>query len=211
MLSNIVSDDTAIRCLADKRTALDGSLLATGLRLQAYAKLVMAPISQPMISPQEHYNMLDQANCGCVACTDWDLRRKEFYRATKLIPKGHKWTVCACGLCRFVGRFQLNLLAAANRRELMIEMSFHARYHSRHGGLVMDWLAREMTNPTYTVNWCAQEMSRYPMERWLQRCEMAVSGVAGGPIWVTSTMVTDMYTPFGSSLLADVDTSRWLQ
>ncbi len=175
-----------------------------GGHLQGYVRQIILAVDRPAISPQEHYNMLDEEICGCATCIDWDLRRKEFTRATKLIPAGHKWTVCACDLCRFVGRFQLNLLAAANRRELLIEMSFHARYHSYHGGLVMNWLETEMRKPTYTMNWCAQEMSRYPMERWLQRCETAVSGVAGGPVFVTSARMTDAVANVGSSLSAEV-------
>jgi len=210
MNSTVFSPDLAIQHLVDKQTELAIGLEALSQRLLAYAKQIRPVLVRPAVSAQEHYNMLDEGDCGCSACMDWDLRRKEFIRATKLIPKGHKWTVCACDRCRFVGRFQLNLLAAANRRELLIEMSFHARYHSRHGKLVMDWLEQEMHSPAYTVNWCAQEMSRYPMERWLQRCETAVSGVVGGPVFINSTMVTDMRVSFASSLLADVDTTRWL-
>lgn len=179
--------------------------------LKDYASQTFRTLSpRVVISPQEHYNMLDQEECGCSTCIDWDLRREEFMRAVKLIPKGHKWTVCSCDSCRFVGRFHLNFLAASNRRELLIEMSFHAKYHSRHGNLIMAWLSEEMKNPSYTDNWMAQELNRYPMERWIKRCEMAVSGVASGKVFVTSTMVTDMITVFGSSLNADVDASNWI-
>ncbi len=192
-----------MQALLTKRNALDAKRIAIEHYLLAYARQAVPAIIRTVISPQEHYNMLDEGECGCLACADWDLRRTEFLRATKLLPKGHKWTVCACDTCRFVGRFQLNLLAAANRRELLIEMSFHARYHSRHGKLIMEWLATEMKNPSYTINWCAQEMSRYPMERWIQRCETAVSGLAGGPVFITSARMTDAIANIGSSLLAE--------
>ena len=204
MLEEVASPDPVIQHLIDKRDSIKAGLAATARRLQAYVRQTREPVSKPMVSPQEHYSMLDEEDCGCTACVDWDIRRKEFLRAIKLIPKGHKWTVCACDLCRFVGRFQLNLLAAANRRELLIEMSFHARYHSHHGKLVMDWLEAEMRNPSYTINWCAQEMSRYPMERWIQRCETAVSGIAGGPVFITSARMTDAIANVGSSLTAEV-------
>ena len=205
------SPDTAIQRVAENQFSLMIEMQQIADYLRMYAEQVQPTVSQPPISPQEHYSMLDEESCGCQSCVDWDLRRKEFVRATQLIPKGHKWTVCACTICRFVGRFQLNLLAAANRRELLIEMSFHARYHSRHGEIVMTWLEQEMQKPIYTVNWCAQEMSRYPMARWLKRCEMAVSGDVGGPVFITAAGVTEMFTPFASTLFADVDTSRWLQ
>jgi hypothetical protein len=90
-------------------------------------------------------------------------------------------------------------------------MSFHARYHSRHGERVMAWLEEEMQKPGYTVNWCAQEMSRFPMARWLSRCNMAVSGDVGEEVFINSTMVTEMYTPFGSTLFADVDVAGLIQ
>jgi hypothetical protein len=205
------SPDTVIQKIAEDQLNLIAEMQRVLGYLRMYAEQERPVITQAPISPQEHYNMLDEELCGCNTCVDWDLRRKEFIRATGLIPKGHKWTVCNCAICRFVGQFQLNLLAAANRRELLIEMSFHARYHSRHGDMIMTWLAEEMRKPSYTDNWCAQEMSRYPMERWLKRCEMAISGDVGGPVFINSTMVTEMYTPFASSLFADVDTSRWLQ
>lgn len=204
MLDAIVSSDLVIQHLVHRRDELKTDLTAIGEHLKGYVRQIRVAIARPAVSPQEHYNMLDEGICGCAVCVDWDARRTEFTRATRLIPQGHKWTVCACDLCRFVGRFQLNLLAAANRRELLIEMSFHARYHSHHGKLVMTWLAAEMRNPSYTMNWCAQEMSRYPMERWLQRCETAVSGVVGGPVFVTSARMTDAIANIGSSLSAEV-------
>lgn len=208
MYNETISSDSAIQYFVNKREALKSEMKVLADRLQSYARQIIVAVERPAISPQEHYNMLDEEICGCGTCVDWDRRRKEFSRVIKLIPKGHKWTVCACSLCRFVGRFQLNLLAAANRRELLIEMSFHARFHSHHGGLVMNWLRVEMQNPTYTLNWCAQEMSRYPMERWLQRCEMAVSGVAGGPVFVASARMTDAVANVGSSLAAEVTEYR---
>lgn len=204
MPDEVVSSDLVVQRIAGRRDELKAEAAGLAERLRSYARQIVVAVDRPAISPQEHYNMLDEENCGCGICVDWEARRKEFNRVIKLIPRGHKWTVCACDMCRFVGRFQLNLLAAANRRELLIEMSFHARFHSHHGGLVMGWLDKEMRNPTYTINWCAQEMSRYPMERWLQRCETAVSGIAGGPVFITSARMTDAIANVGSSLAAEV-------
>jgi hypothetical protein len=179
-------------------------LLLELARLQAvlivYVTGIQPKVERPAISLLEHYAMLDAPECGCSICLDWEQRRLEFVEAVPLIPKGHKWTICGCPRCRFVGRLQLNYLAATNRRDLLIEMSFHARYHSRHGNAVMAWFEREMRNPAYTDNWCAQEMSRFPVERWIKRCEMAVSGFVSGAVFQIAAGVTDALYGIGSSL-----------
>lgn len=208
MLDPAQSQDDTIRYLLAQYAQLNSAFTEMSGYIQAYSERVEPPpMRGPAISLQEHYSMLDQEDCGCQVCAEWTQRREEFIRATRSIPKGHKWSVCACGDCRFVGRFQLNLLAAANRRELLIEMSFHARYHSRHGAQVMAWITQELKGSSYTDNWCAQEMNRFPMERWLQRCEHAVSGAISGAVFIASAGVTDLFTPFSSSLTADVDAS----
>jgi hypothetical protein len=206
------SPDTVIQHLLKKYRDLQEAFAQLTAHIKEYSTRRPEPVAATgaLVSLQEHYNMLDQDDCSCPICMDWVQRREEFIRAGKSIPAGHKWSICSCNDCRFVGRFQLNLLAAANRRELLIEMSFHARFHSRHGELVMAWTVGELAQPLYTDNWCAQEMNRFPMERWLQRCENAVSGAASGKVFVNSTMKTDLYTPFNSSLTADVDASCWL-
>jgi hypothetical protein len=199
------SPDPAVRYIAERRAYLLEEINRLGRSLVAYAKNVPEVDSRPPVSLQDHYAFLDAPECGCATCRDWELRRAEFVTASKLVPKGHKWTICGCHACRFVGRIQLNYLAATNRRDLVIEMSFHARYHSRHGGLVMSWVEREMQNPVYTVNWCAQEMSRFPMERWLKRCEMAVSGVVSGAVFIDAAGVTEATSYMASTLNAEVD------
>lgn len=157
------------------------------------------------VSAEEHYGFDESADCGCSICADWETRRAEFVAVASLVPKGHKWTVCGCDSCRFVGRFQMNLLAATNRRDLLIEMSFHARFHSLHGERIMEWFHREIRDPSYTDNWCAQEMSRYPVERWLMKCNMAVSGSVGGPVFQDSARRIDFVERSSSSLEAVTD------
>lgn len=176
-----------------------------GRSLVAYARSAPKCDAPPPKPPQEHYAFLDAHECGCPTCHDWEIRRAEFVAAIKLVPKGHKWTICGCQACRFVGRIQLNYLAATNRRDLLIEMAFHSRYHSRHGDLVMAWTEKELANPAYTVNWCAQEMSRFPMERWLKRCEMAVSGLVSGAVFVDAAGVTEARSYMASTLGTDAD------
>ena len=202
-----MSDDPAIRHLEQRRAAVQAELHRLHAGLTDYANRVRTPEVRPMIAPIEHYSMLDAPDCGCPTCMDWEGRRAEFVAAVELVPKGHKWTVCACTACRFVGRIQLNYLAATNRRDLLIEVSYHAQHHSTHPNVVMAWLAQEMRRPEYTVNWCAQEMSRFPLERWLKRCEAAVSGQVSGAVFCDSAMRTSFFTPGTSSLLAETSGS----
>lgn len=157
------------------------------------------------VSAEAHYGFDELVDCGCAICVEWTVRRAEFVSATSLIPKGHKWTVCGCDACRFVGRFQMNYLAAANRRDLLIEMSFHAWYHSLHGARVMEWYRQEIQNPVYSDNWMAQEFTRYPMERWLMKCNTALSGSVGGPVFQASARRLDYIERSSSSLTADTN------
>lgn len=193
-----------IRSFSHRRVEIVGELARIATVLTAWATHDRAAEGRPPMSPLVHYSMLDAPECGCVTCVEWETRRAEFVDAALLVPKGHKWTICGCPDCRFVGRIQLNYLAATNRRDLLIEMSFHARYHSRHGGAVMAWLEQEMRNPAYTVNWCAQEMSRFPLDRWIRRCEMAVSGAVSGVVFTESAGITRLESHIGSSLGEEV-------
>ena len=139
---------------------------------------VMAPKA-----PLMHYTMLDDEECGCAVCDEWRLRRAELDAAMKIVPEGHRWSICACSDCRFVGRIHLNAVAASNVRDLLIEVAFHANWHSRHGQAVMDWFARELRSPRYTTRWCAYEIGRRPVGEWLAECEKALSPVLSGTVF----------------------------
>ena len=198
------STDPVIQEIVVRRDAILAEMARIRSMLTMYMRQHRTPEVRPPMSPLEHYDMLDSPDCGCPTCLDWEQRRAEFVEVVPLVPKGHKWTICPCAVCRFVGRIQLNWLAAQNRRDLLIEMSFHARYHSRHGELVMAWLEQEMKNPAYTVNWCAQEMTRFPMERWIRKCETAVSGVVSGAVFIDAAGITHFESRLGSSLTAEI-------
>jgi len=140
-------------------------------------------LPRPM-APLDHATMLDTDDaCGCAVCVEWVRRREELARAMRLVPPGHRWSVCACPDCRFVGRMQLNYVAMANLRDLMIEVAFHARHHSRHGEKVMEWFINEVAGPRYTVAWCAYQLGRRPVDEWLDRCEEALSPVLSGTVF----------------------------
>lgn len=198
-----VSPDPVIRRIAARREMVLAEMQRVRAMLELYVQQQRQETVRSPVSPLEHYSMLDAPDCGCQTCIEWEQRRAEFVEVVALVPKGHKWTICACAICRFVGRIQLNWLAAQNRRDLLIEMSFHARYHSRHGVHVMAWLEQEMQNPSYTINWCAQEMTRFPMERWIRRCETAVSGLVSGAVFLDAAGVTGFESRIGSSLAAE--------
>lgn len=204
------SPDPAVRLLAQRRDSLLAEMDRLRRSLIGYASGVRAPESRAAMSPLDHYAMLDSPDCGCATCVEWEQRRAEFIAATRIVPKGHKWTVCGCPECRFVGRIQMNYLAATNRRDLLIEVAYHARHHSAHPELVMRWLEKEMNRSEYTINWCAQEMGRYPMEWWLRRCETVCSGAVSGAIWRNSTMVTDLEVHIPSTLGAMAEAPSWI-
>lgn len=149
----------------------------------------------PVVDALRHYPMSDRAICGCGTCSEWRSRREELTDAMRFVPAGHKWSVCACARCRFVGRIQLNFVAASNVRDLLIEMSFHANFHSRHGGLVMAWLESEMRKPKYTVDWCAYELGRRPVDEFLGLAEKALSPVVSGIVFAPCDGESD--APYG--------------
>jgi len=172
--------------------------------LKAYADRPVAVAEPlPIVPAVQHYPFTEGNECGCAICVEWDMRRDESISAAKLVPKGHKWSTCGCGACRFVGRIHLNFLAATNTRDLLIETSYHAHHHSPFGEKVMTWLGQELTNPRYTVNWRAQEMSRYPMEWWFRRCEAALGPIVSGAVFRDGMHVVDARVHFASSLAVD--------
>lgn len=179
--------DPRIGALADRRDVLRAEAAEMDARLSAYADAptcVPAAVDSPALDPLRHHGVSDSTPCGCGVCVEWRLRREELARAMRLVPRGHRWSICACGDCRFVGRMQLNCIAAANRRDLLIEVSFHASHHSRHGGAVMDWLDRQLRLPRYDTAWCAYELGRRPVDEWLTRCEAELSPVLSGTVFV---------------------------
>lgn len=201
----IDSADPVIGYLARRREALAVEAIRLDLALIGYASQIRVMRRPPVVTGLEHFSMLDEETCGCGTCVEWHRRRTEFISCARLVPRGHKWSTCSCHVCRFIGRIQLNFLAATNRRDLLIAVSFHARHHSRHGERVMAWLAQEMQQPAYTLNWCAQEMSRYPVEWWLRRCEAQIGRFVSGPVFQDSTTTLDFQMHFPSTLMAMVE------
>ena len=200
-----LSLDPTIRRIAQRRQCVAVEAGRLDQALAAYASTTSPAVSGATVSALEHYSMRDTEACSCATCAEWQRRRAEFVAAVRFVPKGHKWSICSCPTCRFIGRIQLNLLAATNRRDLLIEMSFHARYHSRHGEPIMAWLETEMASPRYTVNWCAQEMSHYSVEWWMRRCETAIGVVASGMLFRDSVLADGIPQYQVSTLMVEVN------
>lgn len=199
-----LSPDPAVRRIAEHYEDKVTELNNLARFILAYGECIKPVEPRMPVSPLEHYAMLDEEKCGCLTCLDWEQRRKEFIEVIDLVPKGHVYTTCDCPDCRFVGRIQLNFRAADNRRDLLIEMSFHARYHSTYGTLIMQWLDHELQSPVYTLNWCAQEMSRFPVERWIKRCEVALRMVVSGAVFrVAAGHAVDYIAEIRSTLNAE--------
>lgn len=204
MLDPSLSRDTVIRAAAARREALDREAVELDGVLAAYtARPTCEPRFIASVAALQHYSMTEGTHCGCDTCVEWNTRRDEFIRASKLVPIGHRWSTCGCGICRFVGRIQLNFLAATNTRDLLIEISYHATHHSPFGTQVMRWLERELMDPMYTVNWRAQEMNRYPLERWLRRCESVLGPYVSGVVFGANMAVEHLPVHFASSLVAE--------
>lgn len=185
MLPHNPSPDGRIVALAAKRARLVEEAARLDQVLDAYA---LAPsrlptFAEPAVSLLRHYAMTDKSLCGCGVCAEWRQRRGELVSALRFVPEGHRWSVCACRDCRFAGRIQLNYVAASNVRDLLIEVSYHANFHSRHGDRVMRWLEGELSLPRYTVDWCAYELGRRPVDEWLTLCERALSPVVSGIVF----------------------------
>ena len=92
------SPDGAIQHLVKRYQELRENFERLELHVREYGARLPAPVmtTRQAISLQEHYNMLDHEDCGCVICMEWAQRREEFLRAIKSIPAGHKWSVCPC-------------------------------------------------------------------------------------------------------------------
>lgn len=180
-----VSPDPVIRRVALRRSAVAAEIRRLDSLIEVYAAQVKPTPVRMSVPPIEHYGMLDSEDCGCEICTDWTARRAEFVAAIPLMPKGHKWSLCACDACRFVASMHTGFLAATNRRDLLIETAYHARHSTKYGTQVMNWLGGELQRTKADVKWSAQELSRQPMQHWLKKCEAVVGPAVSGIVFRT--------------------------
>lgn len=177
------SPDAAVRAVLVRRDGLAAEVVRIDAALEAYAAAFVARPAGPVVPLIRHFAMTDGTACGCGVCSEWRSRQDELAAALRLVPDGHRWSVCACADCRFVGRLQFNYRAASNLRDSLIEVAYHARFGSEHGEKVMEWFERERLRPKYTVEWCAYELGRRPVDEWLDLCESALAPVVSGAVF----------------------------
>jgi hypothetical protein len=125
--------------------------------------------------PLDHFDVRDDEPCACSVCTAWFAAKREADAASAARPP-HPPT-CNCRECVPARRARYRLQALNARRDLWIEMSYHASMH-KVGEPYMAWLAAEMADDRKTLGWWANEASRFPLAYWFKRFEQAVrSGV----------------------------------
>lgn len=177
------SPDPVIRQAAERHTACVEEARRLDALLVLYLSNTRTPECRTVVPSLEHGDLLDSDKCGCDVCVEWDIRRRELDDALALAPKGHKWSLCACEACRFIATVHTGFLAATNRRDLLIEVAYHAQHSSRHGRHVMRWLDTIMVQLRTDNQWSAKELSRRPMAEWLRHCETAMAPIVSGRVF----------------------------
>lgn len=130
--------------------------------------------------PLDHFDIGEDDTCTCYYCDMWRKRRDTVDRARMLFhsrrcrcnncaadPKNTIWK------CTYYQKAQYGFIAAANRRELWIEMSYHARHgQDQDGAELMQWLDAKIRSMEKTRSgksrdgWWALHAERTPLETW---------------------------------------------
>ncbi len=88
--------DPVVDAAAARRDLLRAELARMDAMLGEYVLHVKHREVRPSVSALDHSTMMDDSDCGCVVCADWTARREEFVEARTMMPKAHKWSLCAC-------------------------------------------------------------------------------------------------------------------
>lgn len=142
--------------------------------LAASGMLAVVPAARHYV--MQHENS-EEDGCACSLCQDWQLRRTEVDRVQPFIPDGHRWLNCACTVCSIMRHLQLGLMAVANKRDLWIEMSYHAyrdKAYRERAADVMSVIRREIENPVYRRGWWSHDGGCVSMEFWLRKVDKAL-------------------------------------
>ena len=122
-----------------------------------------------------HFDIEENDSCRCTYCADWKAQKGAMVRTKMLFEaKRCKCKNCAANpnntlwLCLNYQKAQYALLEAANRRELVIEMSYHATFgDEQDGNELMEWVDNEIqTNVKHGVGWWALHSERMSMDDW---------------------------------------------
>jgi hypothetical protein len=137
----------------------------------------------PVLALLDHHSVTEQTECACTLCLEWTSRRSDLKRILNFQPQGHRWSICDCRDCQIIRDMHTNYMAATNKRDLFIELSFYATHHTKKPEAVMTWFNQEFKKPNYSAKWCAHKINQIPMSFWLQKCENALSGMFSGRVF----------------------------
>lgn len=129
-------------------------------------------------TPLRHYQFpaLD-VECCCAICRSWRVEREAF-DTIKALTYDHQRS-CFCWRCKQRRQKQQSFLAAASKRELYCELSWHASRHAgTYGPVLMKWVSKEITKET--DGWWATFGQSYPLSYWLARFQSAITNVVSG-------------------------------
>lgn len=137
----------------------------------------MSSIYQPL----EHfvYPVLD-IECCCFLCTNWREQRGrfDFY---KMLTLDHNRS-CMCWRCQHRRILQQGFFAAASKRELYCEMSYHASLKAHSYGMqLMSWTTSVIEQSREPNGWWSTISQALTLTYWLARfqSETRISGVEG--------------------------------
>lgn len=133
--------------------------------------------------PLDHYDIGEDDDCSCRYCNDWRVGRYVADKARMMFnARRCKCKNCAANpnntiwKCASYMRAHNNHLAAANRRELWIEMSYHAKHGAEQDGReLMEWLDRTIRSMSLTKRgttkdgWWAFHSERLTLDYWFCR------------------------------------------
>lgn len=130
--------------------------------------------------PLDHYDVAEDDPCTCRYCLEWRRRRDVVDRYRMLF----NFRRCKCVKCKDKPRnpiwecmgYQENhyaFVAAAVRRDLWIEMSYHAKFGTEQDGReLMAWLDAKIRSMEKHKNgkprdgWWSTHAERYPLDHW---------------------------------------------
>lgn len=117
------------------------------------------------------YPVLD-VECNCAMCRTWRLERDSFDDLKRQTLSHNR--SCMCWRCQKRRQHQQSFLAAAAKRELYSEMSYHAANHPSYGPQLMNWVSTEIENDVETDGWWATLAQAYPLSYWFGRFQSSV-------------------------------------
>lgn len=164
-----------------------------------------------IVSPFEHYALNNSTECQCALCVAYWMARDAMARANDKL----KTKVCNCALCktntkrargqRFSAAHHVScrcvwceevkatteaFMAAQNRRDIWVEMSYHATHDEEieDGRTLMAWLADELSlaRPRWSEQrvqfgsnqlswWGAPKNMRFTMGNWIDQFKKAAT------------------------------------